>query len=232
MLTTEQNEITEGLYLGQEKNRFICNVLIKGNREKCHLPFPNRLSNYFLLDKNKVLLKRINNSNAKFRFSLFAIKIKHSYILVNLSYANKLLLSNLKLRAFSFLGTRDEVFKEVNVLPTYKTDLYIKKTKTIIEIKTVIAFSEKAFFPQEKSERIINQLKAILSLLKQGYKVCYFICVLTKNIKIIELNPKYEEITAYFYKCIEAGMIVHCRQVCFSEKKQDFIFKNKVSFEL
>lgn len=158
--------LKKGFYLEQEKNRFVCNVLINEQQEKCYLPFPNRLSSYFYIDNNEVLLLPVKNSNAKYKLSLFAIKIQRSYVLVNLAYANNLLFTNLRKRSFCFLGARKEFSKEFNVSPSYKTDIYIQKTKTIIEVKTIIGFSEQIFFSSGKKLKANKSAKINLSPIK------------------------------------------------------------------
>ena len=180
-------KLYKGIFINELPNRFLCNVIIYGKTEKCYLPFNTKLNKYFILNKNEVLLKNIKKKKSKTRYSIFAIKINNHYVLVNLSYANFLLYSNLMSKTFSFLGERSIFKKEYYILPNYKTDIFIPETKTIIEVKTVIGFTETVLFPIEYSERFYNQLQSIFSMLKRGYRACIFICILT-SVATLDFN--------------------------------------------
>lgn len=226
-------EIFVGFLLKELSNRFLCLVEVNGKEEICYIPCSTKLSKYFSIKKKKkVLLTLVKGNKAKTRYSLFAIKQKQYYVLVNLAYANTIILNALSSRAFSFLGKRNSPKAEFFVLPDYRADLYIEHTKTVIEIKTIIGNQETIFYPNVDSDHFIKQLKKIEYLLLSGYKVCYLFCVLTPSIKRVIINSSYREFTKLFYNCLSLGMIVKCRRIKFKKNRNDFFISNQLKINL
>ena len=90
-----------------------------------------------------------------------------------------------------FLGKRSSIRKEYRV-DGYKADLFISNTKTIIEVKSIIALDEAAVFPTVYSERALKQLKQLKELLQRGYNVWYFIVSLNPYVQKIQLDSRSE----------------------------------------
>lgn len=193
-----------GQFVKELKNRFLCEVLIDGTPTECYVPSSCHLSNFLALRGKQVLLLPTQTPNARTKYALFAVRYKRSYIVVNTSMANRAIEEDIHSRRFSFLGKRSDVVKESTV-HGYKTDLYIKDTDTIVEIKSVISLATNAVFPTIYSERTLNQLRKLQELLHQGKKVFLFIVSLHPYVTEITLNKEtrfYKELSC----CVELGM--------------------------
>lgn len=206
MQTVNANqEYKEGVFVQELKNRFLCEVLIDGALTVCYVPSSCRLGNFLSLAGKRVLLIPTKDKKARTSYSLFAIPYKHSYVLLNPSMANVAVLKSIRGRRFSFLGDRQDVRRE-HIVKGYKTDLFIEQTKTIIEVKSVIALGNTAVFPTVYSERSQAQLTTIYNLLACGYKAALFIVSLNPYITSISVDPAaplFQEIQ----QNVAAGMI-------------------------
>lgn len=196
----------QGRFLSELKNRFLCSVQIDGEPVTCYIPSSCRLSNFMDLSGKIVLLKPITTQNSRTSYAVYAVKYGRRYILLNLAQANRIIEAQIHRRCFSFLGKRKEVIREFR-LNDYKTDLYIKDTKTMIEIKSLLALDSHAVFPTVYSERAINQLKQISKLIDDGYKACYMFVSLNPDVKVIQINPEIEEFYKSFMECTAKGML-------------------------
>jgi len=173
-----------GRFISENKNRFLCTVEIDGAEEVCYIASSCRLDNFIDLRGKNVLLRRNKGTGSSTQYSVLGVKHKRSYILLNTSWTNKAMEMDLHSRRFAFLGKRAEIKKEA-VINGYRSDFYIPKTKTVIEVKSVISTSNTAVFPTVFSERTLHQLEAIEALLYDGYKAYFF---------IVSLNPYVREI--------------------------------------
>ena len=88
----------------------------------------------------------------------------------------------------------------------YKCDLFINDTKTIVEIKSLLAFEKQAVFPTVYSERAVKQLEQLSALLDQGYSVCFMMISLSTTVKEISINRKIEDFYRLFAECVNKGM--------------------------
>lgn len=194
----------EGTFIEELNNRFLCKVLIEGHEEVCYIPSSCRLDNFIELKNKNVLLKPVATKKSRTNYSVFAVKYKRSYLLLNTSVANNVFFDNLHSRRFSELGTRKSIKKEKNV-GAYRSDLFIEDTNTIIEIKSIISADERAIFPTVYSERAVTQLKKINHLLEDGYHVFYYFVSLNPYCMEISVNDS-DEYHDLFLACINNGM--------------------------
>lgn len=201
----KKDVIIYGTFIKELKNRFLCLVNINGEDTVCYVPSSCKLSNFLDLTNREVLLLPNSSKTARTKYSIYAVKIGRNYILLNLSYANKIVEQELCRRYFSFLGKRKNICHELTI-EGYKTDLYIKDTNTIIEIKSILAFEKVAKFPTIYSERAINQLHSILKLLDRGYKVCYIFISMNPIVRKVIINRSIIEFYNLFMECISKGM--------------------------
>ena len=174
MQTTSDTGFIIGTFKKELKNRFLCEVVIRGEDVVCYVPSSCHLSNFLKLEGKQVLLVPTQAADARTKYALFAVRYRNSYILLNTSMANRAIETNIRLRRFSFLGKRQAIRKE-HTVHQYKADLYLKETDTIIEIKSIISTDQIASFPTVYSERTIHQLKNLQRLLVEGHKICFFI---------------------------------------------------------
>ncbi len=185
MQTADVNQkYKEGIFVRELKNRFLCEVLIDGTPTVCYVPSSCHLGNFLSLAGKRVLLLPTEARNARTAYALFAVPYKRSYIMLNTSVANIAVFKSIQGRKFHFLGNRRTVFRE-HIVEGYKTDLFIEETKTIIEIKSVIAIGKSASFPTVYSARTQGQLIALRSLLARDYRVAFF---------VVSLNPYVTDI--------------------------------------
>lgn len=196
-----------GQFVRELKNRFLCEVVIDGKVEVCYIPSSCHLGNFLQLEGKEVLLMPTVAKKSRTDFAVVAVKFKRSYIILNTSYANRLVEYALQGRKLSYLGKRKDFSREKNV-NEYKCDLYITDTKTIVEIKSVISASDMGVFPTVYSERSLKQLNKIKELLQSGYRVDYIIVSLNPYVKGIELL-KDTQFYVEFEECINLGMSVH-----------------------
>ncbi len=196
-----------GQFVRELKNRFLCEVVIDGRVEVCYIPSSCHLSNFLQLEGKEVLLIPTVAKKSRTAFAVVAVKYKRSYIMLNTSYANRLVEYAIQGRKLSYLGSRRDYAREKKI-EDYKCDLYIEDTKTVIEVKSIISTSDIGKFPTVYSERTLNQLCRIKELLRTGYKVDYIIVSLNPYVKAIEFiqdTQFYKE----FDECINLGMSVH-----------------------
>lgn len=206
MQTVNSNEIIEGYFVRELKNRFLCEVQVNSEVSVCYVPSSCHLSNFLNLDRKQVLLLPNKSKNTRTKYSLFAFPYKRSYIILNTSLANRAVEASIRQRRFSFLGKRTSVKREITK-GGYKWDLLIEESNTLVEIKSVISTEAAAIFPTVYSERTLKQLKSIKALLSNGDKVCLLIVALNPYIKEIYLDEGTEFFPA-LKSCLDSGLIL------------------------
>lgn len=204
-ITDVPNTCIQGIFREEIKNRFLCLVNVDGADVVCYIPSSCRLSNFLDLTNRIVLLKPVITKNARTKYSVYAVKYGKNYILLNLSQSNRVIEEQIGRRYFSFLDKRKSVSRETMV-SGYKSDLFIRDTNTIVEIKSILAFEKEALFPTVYSERALNQLSNIMRLLDEGYKVCYIFVSLNPRVKTLAINRDIPDFFDLFSKCAQNGM--------------------------
>lgn len=197
-----------GIFKCEIKNRFLCQVNVAGEDVICYIPSSCRLSNFLDITNRNVLLKPVKDKNARTKYSVYAVEYKKTYILLNLSQPNRLIQDQIKRRYFAFLGKRKNVIREATIAG-YKSDLFIKETNTIIEIKSILSFNKETMFPSMYSNRALKQLADIAELLDKGYKVCYIFVSLNSYVKSLTIDVTKTNYFDLFRKCIEKGMVCY-----------------------
>lgn len=198
------SEFHTGKFICESKNRFLCTVNIDGIEEVCYIASSCRLDNFIDLRGKRVLLVKNTGKTSRTRYSVIGVKHKRNYIILNTSWANKAIDGSLLCRKFSFLGKRKDYKAEIEI-DGYKADFFIPNSKTIIEVKSVIATGETAFFPTVFSERTLSQLKTISKLLENGYRGCFIVVSLNPYVKEIRLLQE-TECVELLKSCIDKGM--------------------------
>lgn len=198
-----------GIFIRESKNRFLCEVKVNEQITECYIPSSCRIDNFLDLSNKEVLLSKNKSQNPRTQYRVVAVKHKRSYIIINTSISNLLVYDNLHLRRFSFLGPRKNALKE-KMIGSYKADILIQNKfgNTIIEIKSIISPSHEAFFPTVYSQRAIDQLQQIKSLLSAGYNACYIFISLNPYTKTLQINPDIKEYHALLKECIQLGMVL------------------------
>ena len=206
MQIVNSNEIIEGYFIRELKNRFLCEVEVDSKLAVCYVPSSCHLSNFLYLHGKRVLLLPNKSKNTRTEYSLFAVPYKKSYVILNTSMANRAVEASISQRHFAFLGKRKSVKREATK-GGYKWDLLIEESNTLVEIKSVISTKTPAIFPTVYSDRTLKQLQIISELLSYSNKICFL---------IVSLNPYIQEIyldqgTEFYHalkSCIEQGLIL------------------------
>ena len=207
MAESSDEKYITGIFLEELKNRFLCKVRVNHEDAICYIPSSCRLSNFLDLAGKAVLLRKNTTSGSRTRYAVYAVKCGRQFLLVNLSEANRVVENEIGRRFFSFFGKRKVVSHEVNI-DGYKSDLFIEDTDTIIEIKSILSVDQTALFPTVYSERAVQQLRKLSSLLENGYKVCYMFVSLNPKVESISINHGVTEFYNAFCDCISRGMDV------------------------
>lgn len=196
----------KGIFIKERKNRFICEVMVEDEVIECYVPSSCRLDNFIDLHGKQVLLLPTETPSARTRYSLFAVPYKRNHILLNIGRVNSVIERDIKKRCFSTLGKRSEVYREYKV-GTYKSDLFIANSNTLLEVKSILSIGKDAMFPTVFSQRTLNQLKEISSLMDRGYNAALVIASLNpyvEQIRIDHASPFYEALKP----CIDRGIQV------------------------
>ncbi len=194
----------EGIFIRERKNRFICEVMVEDEAIECYVPSSCRLDNFIDLHGKRVLLLPTEAPNARTRYSLLAVPYKHNHILLNIGKVNSVIKRDIGKRCFSDLGKRSEVYREYKI-GSYKSDLFIANSNTLLEVKSILSLGKSAVFPTVFSQRTLDQLKEISSLMDVGNNAALVIASLNPYVEQIQIDH-----SSPFYKalnpCIEKGM--------------------------
>lgn len=199
-------DVISGIFKEEIKNRFLCLVNVNGEDTLCYIPSSCRLSNFIKLEGRTVLLKPVVSAYARTHYSVYAVKIGRSTVLLNLSMANRIVEQQLQRRSFAFLGKRSSVLRE-HMESGYKADLFIRDTNTIIEVKGLLSCSKDAVFPTVFSERAVTQLQKIDHLLSIGYKVSYIIVSFSPTVHNVSINSADKKFYEVFQSCVNKGLL-------------------------
>lgn len=199
-------QLVYGIFKAEEKNRFICRVVVDSEEIECYVPSSCRLEKLVDLEGCQVALRPNKSQSTRTRYALYAVRKGRNLILIDQTEPNRVIEDNLNSRRFSFLGKRTEAQRE-RMVNGYRSDLFLPEMNTIIEIKSILSFESRAEFPNVLPQRGIRQLSQIRVLLESGFNVCYFLVSLNPHVKEIHVGNKYAEFHSEFQKCLNAGML-------------------------
>ena len=211
-----------GIFKQEIKNRFRALVDFDGVERICYIQSSSRLSNYVDL-KNKPVILMPNASN-KLSFTVFAKKKKQDFMLLCPKEANDIVFSELNRRLFSYLGYRADAIYE-HFVEGYKSDIYLPKERTIIEIKAHISESSDSIFPTVYSERTLEQLAYIDKLIDRGFKIVFMICSFNPYTRTIKLD-KNSKFFSMISSLLKRGIIIKGYSV--SCKNEKIIIKREI----
>lgn len=209
-------EIIEGIFIEESKNRFLCKVLVLDKTYECYVGSASKLRNYLKLLGKRVLIKKNVGKDLRTQYSLFAIMYYGKYIMLNLNIVNIILEEYLKNKF-----KQAAIYKE-KFVGDYKSDFLINgKENIVVEAKGIIAARRNVIFPTVYSGRAIKQLKLILKLLEEGWKAEYYFISLSPIVKSININKNklYKEYYTLLNKCVNKGMITKGFNVSYEENK-------------
>lgn len=221
-------KLKEGIFIKECKNRFICEVMVDDEAIECYVPSSCRLDNFIDLHGKRVLLLPTATPTSRTRYSLFAVPYKRNHILLNIGMVNSVIEQDIKKRCFSTLGKRSKVSREYKI-GSYKSDFYIKDSRTLLEVKSILSLEKAALFPTVFSQRTLDQLKEIATLLDSGYKAALVIASLSPYVEQIQIDhasPFYEALKP----CVEKGM--QLLAVSLHIQQDEARIKRKIRIEL
>lgn len=227
MQTVLNPDYKTGVFRRELKNRFLCEVDIDGKSTVCYVPSSCHLGNFLELQGKSVILVPTQSKETRTKYALFAVPYKRSFIVLNSSMANRAVKDSITGRRFSFLGKRTSIYTE-HYIEGYKSDLFIRDTNTIIEIKSVLTTEKCAQFPTVFSERSLKQLEKLRDLLNKGYHVTYIIVSLNpyvSSISLIEDTP----FSALLNDCAKLGMTIAAYTCAMKDSK--VLIKRRVPIE-
>ena len=201
-----EQQLIYGIFRKEEKNRFICKVVVDSEEIECYVPSSCRLEKLIDLEGCQVALRPNKSQGARTRYALYAVKKGRNLILVDQTAPNRIVEDNMKSRLDSFLGKRNCIQRE-RIVSGYKSDLFLPETNTIVEIKSILSVESSATFPNVLPQRGLRQLSQFQYLLEKGVRVCYLLVSLNPRVKEIYVNNKYTSFYSEFQKCISAGML-------------------------
>ncbi len=220
-------DITHGIFCYEIKNRFRAMVLVDGKPVVCYIASSSRLSNFLRLENREALLIPSGKNSKRTEYTVFAVKHRNSYTLVELSMANTIIAEQLYRRSFSFLGRRKRLFRE-KTIAGYKADIFIEDTNTIVEIKTIISEKKEAYFPSVYSERSIEQLDKLEKLLKKGFRVCFIIASLCPTTQVIRIDAN-TEFGEHLDCCLRWGLMLRAFRI--KTKKNEVYVSERLRVE-
>lgn len=213
---TIDEEIIEGIFIEESKNRFLCYVLIDREICECYVPSASKLKNYLNMKNKKVILTINKKTNLRTKYSIFAVKYYNKFIILNLSIVNKMVEEYLK-KKYSIANIEREKYFE-----GYKSDFLIsEETNVIIEAKGIIAARKSVDFPTVHCQRAIYQLEKIEKLLRNGHEVQYFLISLSPIVQTIKINNdiRFKQYTDLLLKCINQGMRLSSFNIFFEKNE-------------
>jgi len=222
----------EGIFVEECKNRFLCMVEVDGTTEMCYVASSANLKNFLNLSGKTVLLSENKGKQTRTRYTLFAVKLRSQYALLNLNMIN----SFLDAGAVYLLGKQQIAQiaeREKRITAEYKCDLfYGGNNPVVVEAKAVLSDCALVHFPSVQCYRNEKQLKALEQILDSGLDVYYCLVVISPTIKDIELRKNAAFLDA-LSRCIRAGMTLRVVRLNISSEKNvslenDRMLENKV----
>jgi len=210
------NEIIDGIFITESKNRFLCSVLIENKVCECYVPSASKLKNYLNIKGKKIILLKNKDSIGRTQYSVFATMYYKKYIILNLAIVNRILEEYLKVTYDPSIVYREKY------IGNYKTDFIVCGESTIIiEAKGIISPRRKVVFPTVYSKRAIDQLNNIVNLIEEGMEVQYFLISLSPIVREIKINndSRFIEYVELLNKCISKGMILKGFSVYYENKE-------------
>ena len=198
-------KLTKAQFIAEDKTRFSCTISLNNKMRKCYVPSTCKLRNLLDLECSDALITNNTYQKNASPYSLFALKVKGEYVIINSGFANRVVKNIL-------MAKHQEILAE-KVVKNYKCDFYLKQKNKIIEVKSIISDKATILLPNIKSQRAMMQLRQIKNLLTEGYNAEYYFVLFTPFLKKCLVDSR-SEYGALLKDCIENGMRIKiCRTV-------------------
>lgn len=220
--------LVKGIFIEENKHRFLCTVNIGGQQELCHTSSSSKLSHFISLNGREVLLTKNSGKNNRTKYTLFAVKTEIGYALLNLEYINKLLFQEFNKGKNLHVGLSD-IYPEKKINDNLKVDFFIDgESQILIEAKGILTEDQSSKFPAMRVKRAEKQLLEFEKLLKEGISVYYYIVLMNSTINTIELDVDNKEFLQPFMRCIKKGMKLFVYKTLW---KEDFALEREYEVE-
>ncbi|WP_457576222.1 DNA/RNA nuclease SfsA [Desulfomarina sp.] len=153
-----------------------------------------------------VRLSISDNPKRKYPHTLEMVRGKGTWIGVNTSRTNKLVIEAIQKKLIPELSSFDAIRAEVKTSADSRLDLMISRgeEKTYVEIKNCsLAENGCAMFPDAKTERGTKHLNELIRLKKEGYQTCIFFLV--QRMDADRFSPASHIDPVYGKTLVEAG---------------------------
>ena len=224
---------TKGYFVSR-KNRFAVNVKIPGDNEPAyvHLHDPGRLKE-LLFVKNKILLKKANNSERKTKWDIIAARCKEEWILINSSYHRYISENLLNSNRLSPIKNITKIEPEKKYKDSRLDYLLTVKNgeKVWVEVKGCTLLNNSfALFPDAPTVRGSKHLEHLTEIRKNAVRSALMILVLV-NAKEFKPNIKTDKrFTDMFKLANDAGVEIY--PVKFSYDGQYVKYEGLIPFSI
>lgn len=202
--------LIRGTFVKEKANRFLCLVEINGEIQECYIPSSSKLGKHIDLTKNAVLLTQNKSIHTRTRYSLFAVKVRNNYIIVNFNIINDYLMRGIedKCKGLEDICFSNSMIYKEKLINGYKADIVVdnRDHKVIVEAKGIISTQRDVEFPSVYSERTIKQLLKLKNILKQNYSVYYAFVALSPFVERVNIKQSDKRYYKLLCDCIERGM--------------------------
>lgn len=107
----------EGIFIREQKNRFICEVMVEDEVIECYVPSSCHLDNFIDLHGKRVILLPTVAPSARTRYSLFAVPYKRNHILLNVGRVNSVIERDIKKDAFPHSASDQRYIENIRSAP-------------------------------------------------------------------------------------------------------------------
>lgn len=174
-------EVYKAKFISEGKTRFICKIEYQGKRIECYVPNTCKLSKLIKINHNDVLITKNLHKTNRTQYTLFAIKVDKEYLIVNTALANRLV--------YCYLTEDNETDAlPEKIIEQYKSDFYINEEETIIETKCIVSTEEDLTIPNSLSNRAIEQLNKLQTLIHKNFTVEYYFVIFHNHLKSIVID--------------------------------------------
>jgi len=186
------NDIHEGIFLSRP-NRFIAEVEVYGQIEKCHVKNTGRCKE-LLVPGARVYVNRSDKPERVTKYDLISVWKGERLVNMDSQAPNKVFLEHLKsgryLSGITLIkpevkhgNSRFDFYVEAEELQPYG------KRKNFIEVKGVtLEIGGAAFFPDAPTERGVKHLKELSQLAKEGFEAHVIFVIQMKDISYFSPN--------------------------------------------
>ena len=190
-------------FIEEDKTRFSCTINLNSKMMKCYVPSTCKLKNLLEIDRTDALVTNNYYQKNVSPYSLFALKIKGKYIVINSGFANSIVKD--------ILTSKHQEFCAEKIVGNYKCDFYLKSKNQLIEVKSIISDKTTLVLPNIKSQRAIIQLRQINNLLMEGYNSEYYFVFFAPFLKKCVVDSQ-SEYGVLLKECIKRGMKIKIYQ--------------------